>query len=440
MPTYDADAFLSPVIHCLMTGNELMSGVTVDSNSAVIAQRLEPFNLALASKVTVGDESALLEAEIARLAAQGSVLLVNGGLGPTQDDLTAEALARVCGVGLAEHPEALAHLESWCARRGFELNEANRKQALLPAGCAVIPNPVGSAVGFHMRLGDCDILCTPGVPSELYRMLDAQILPWLREQFPTPGKLTISRYQLFGLGESSLQQLISDSFPDWPKEIELGFRAGAPQLELKLTSRDQEHEALRELWETRIRDLIGDYIVGTGDATLPDRVIELLASRRQTVATAESCTGGMIASMLTGVPGASQVIEAGFVTYSNRMKQDMLGVSAQTLQREGAVSDATVIEMAAGALSRSGADYAVAVSGIAGPGGGSEGKPVGLVHVAWGDTKRLQTCQLFFPFGRQMFQTVVASTGLDLLRRRLLAIDSEPRYFKDRALKEPRRG
>lgn len=429
------DTASRPVIHALMTGNELMSGVTIDSNSAAIAQRLEPLNLALASKVTIGDDPTLLQTEITRLAARSDVLVINGGLGPTEDDLTAQVLARACGVGLVEHPEAIAHLHGWSRHRGLALNDANLKQAWLPEGCEILPNPVGSAVGFKMRLGECDVLCTPGVPGELFKLLDEVIVPWLRERFPAPDKLTISRYQLFGLGESTAQQMISDSFPDWPPEVELGFRAGAPQLELKLTTRSADHDALRKAWEGRVRELLGDYIIGVGGARLAECVVELLTSRNKRLVTAESCTGGLIASMITSVAGASQVIEAGFVTYSNAMKQALLGVSAETLAAHGAVSDATVREMAAGALERSGADYAIACSGIAGPDGGTESKPVGLVYLAWGGKGDLRVRALMYPYGRQLFQTMVAATGLDLVRRLVLGIDTEPRYFQDRAFR-----
>jgi nicotinamide-nucleotide amidase len=427
----------SPVIHLLMTGNELMSGVTVDSNSAFIAQAIEPLSLAVRGKVTVGDDFELLKAELARLVEASDVVLVNGGLGPTDDDLTAAVLAAVAGVPLDENAEALAHLEYWVQRRALQLNAANRKQALLPRGVELIPNPTGSAVGFQLRIGDCDVLCTPGIPSELRRMTREFILPWLAARFPAPGKLTIERYQVFGLGESTLQQLLSDGIGDWPAAVELGFRAGAPLLELKLTSRDAEHDPLREHCAARVRELIGDHIVGVGGVTLPQRVHELLAAGDRRLTTAESCTGGLIASMLTEVPGASAVFEAGFVTYSNAMKQEMLGVRQATLAEHGAVSEAVVLEMARGALERSGADCVIAVSGVAGPEGGSEDKPVGLVWLCWGAPDALQTRALHFPFGRRMFQTFAAATGLDLVRRHLQGLEQEPRYFRDRAFRPP---
>jgi len=422
-------------IQLLMTGNELMSGVTVDSNSAMIAQKLAPLSRQVHGKVTIGDDFGLLCAEIARLAGGSDLLIVNGGLGPTSDDLTAAALAAVAGVPLAENRDALAHLEAWCARRGIALTPANRKQAQLPQGAAVVPNASGSAVGFRLVLGSCEIVCTPGVPGELRQMLDDEIVPWLARRFPCAERVVITRFQIFGIGESALQQRISDEFPDWPGNIELGFRAGAPTVELKVTSFRSADEAERRACERRIEAMFAEYIVGIGDTSLQRRVVDLLALAGKRISTAESCTGGLIAALLTEVPGASRVFDAGVVSYSNRIKESVLGVDAATLERNGAVSEAVALEMARGALALSGADCAVAVSGVAGPDGGTPEKPVGLVWIAWGGPARLRARELYFPTGRKLFQTMVAATALDLIRRELLGIESDPRYFRERVLR-----
>ena len=225
----------APTVQLLMTGNEIMSGDTVDSNSALIARRLGELAIAVHRKVTVGDEVDLLQKELAGMTAEADLVIVNGGLGPTVDDLTAEILAAVAGVAVEEHPDAVAHLRRWCAGRNLPLNEANLKQAMLPAGAAVIDNPIGSAVGFELTVNGCRILCTPGVPGELARMLDG-ILADLARRLERPVERDILRLQTFGLGESSAQQMISDGFNDWPAEVVLGFRAGAPQMEIKLTA------------------------------------------------------------------------------------------------------------------------------------------------------------------------------------------------------------
>lgn len=421
-------------VQLLLTGNEIMSGDTVDSNSALIAQRLAETGLSVHRKVTLGDDRALLQAELAQMAEHADLVIVNGGLGPTVDDLTAEILAAVAGVGLEEHPRALDHLQTWCARRNLPLNAANRKQAMLPAGCAVIPNPIGSAVGFELTVGRCRVMCTPGVPGELRAMLDT-IVADLAGALGSASERDILRLQTFGLGESSAQQIIADHLPEWPPEVELGFRAGAPQMEIKLTVERSADLPLRARCQAQLEALFGDHIIGSGDCLLAERVLELLRQRGATLATAESCTGGLIASMLTRIPGSSDGFHAGFVTYANDIKHRVLGVSEATLEQYGAVSEEVVREMAMGAMARANADYAIAVSGIAGPDGGSADKPVGTVWLAWGSRENLRTACLCWPVERTLFQTMVAAAGLDMIRRTLLGIESEPRYFDQRRVR-----
>ncbi|MDX1733074.1 MAG: CinA family nicotinamide mononucleotide deamidase-related protein [Halioglobus sp.] len=424
----------TPTVQLLLTGNEIMSGDTVDSNSALIAQRLGELGITVHRKVTVGDEPALLRAELADLAANADIVIVNGGLGPTVDDLTAEILAAVAGVALEEHPQAVAHLEAWCAQRNLPLNAANRKQAMLPAGAAIVDNPIGSAVGFEMDVGDCRVICTPGVPGELAAMLDI-IVEDLQRRLPQAMERDILRLQTFGLGESTAQQIISDAATDWPPEVELGFRAGAPQMEIKLSIDSRDALPARDRCRELLERLFGDHIIGEGDCLLAQRVLQLLRERGATLATAESCTGGLIASMLTRIPGSSDGFHAGFVTYDNAIKASVLGVKPATLERHGAVSEEVVLEMADGAMDRAAADYAVAVSGVAGPDGGTEDKPVGTVWLAWGERGKLQTRCLHWPVERTLFQTMVAAGALDMIRRTLLGIEQEPRYFAQRRAK-----
>ncbi len=420
-----------PRVQLLLTGNEIMSGDTVDSNSALIAQRLGELAIGVYRKVTVGDDLALLRQELAAMTAASDLVIVNGGLGPTIDDLTAEILASVAGVPLEEHPAAVEHLRGWCARRNLQLNAANLKQAMLPRGAAVVDNPIGSAVGFEMTLGNCRIICTPGVPGELAAMLD-NIIADLASGFAEPPGRNILRLQTFGLGESTAQQIISDAVEDWPDEVELGFRAGAPQMEIKLSVQSAADLSAQQRCRQRLESLIGDHIIGDGDTLLAERVLQLLRERGATLSTAESCTGGLIASMLTRIPGSSEGFHAGFVTYSNDIKSSVLGVAANTLEQHGAVSEPVVREMALGAMERSGADYALAVSGIAGPDGGTAEKPVGTVWLAWGNRDTLRTRNLCWPVERTLFQTMIAAAGLDMLRRMLLGIDAEPVYFSQR--------
>lgn len=415
-------------LQLLLTGDELMTGDIIDSNSAMVADKLKPIGLRLQRKVVVGDQLSILVNEIENMSAQADVLIINGGLGPTVDDLTAQALGEVIKQPLCEHPQALAELRAWCERRGYPLNAPNRKQAVLPNTVDIISNRIGSAPGFQVVHNHCLIMCTPGVPSELSDMLDASIIPTLKTQYPAKHA-SIIKYQVFGIGESSLQKMIGEAFSQWPAEIELGFRAVFPVLEVKLSVNTSTGLTLLPQWQQNIEQLLGMHIIAQGDVSLAEEVVGLLADRKQSIALAESCTGGLIAANITKVAGASQVFEAGIVSYSNTIKHKVLGVSNQVLSEYGAVSELVVNEMAAGALALANADYAVAVSGVAGPGGGSEEKPVGTVWIAWGKTNALRSKQFHFPYGREYFQMYVAAVALDLIRRDLLGGTETPNYF-----------
>jgi nicotinamide-nucleotide amidase len=263
-------------------------------------------------------------------------------------------------------------------------------------------------------------------------MLEREILPQLLQRFSNIEPVAVTRMKIFGMGESSLQQLINDQFPDWPAALDLGFRAGLPLLELKLTERSAAQQRLKAEWLPRLQSLLRDYIVGPDDTSLGEAVVESLLARKLKLCSAESCTGGLIASQIVEVPSASRVFEAGYVTYSDHVKQVALGVGAETLANHGAVSEAVVREMASGALLRSKADLAIAVSGIAGPDGGSEEKPVGTVWLAWGYARDIRTHAFLIPGGRKYIQTVIAAIALDLIRRLVLGIGNEPRYFRER--------
>jgi nicotinamide-nucleotide amidase len=417
-------------IALLLTGNELMTGDTVDSNSAMIAQSLAVQGFDVAHKVTVGDDMDLIVAELDKLAAIYPAIIINGGLGPTVDDLTSEALSLLTGEPLVENAQALAHVNEWCERRGVAANAANLKQTLLPASATVLANPVGSAVGITLRYRDCVLLCTPGVPPELAAMLEGSVLSALQLGFPDATARLVRRLKLFGMGESALQQIIADQCPHWPSEVVVGFRAGVPLLELKLEIEDEAHLSLRDQCEEELRQVVGDFIVGENDDTLGAIVIDLLQQQTKQLTLAESCTGGMIASNITAVSGASSVFGVGFVSYSNAVKASVLGVDSTLIEQHGAVSESVVRAMAEGALERSSAHCVIAVSGVAGPDGGTDDKPVGSVWVAWGGVEHINTHLFHYPVGRKMFQTLVSALALDLLRRYLLGSTTVPNYYQ----------
>jgi nicotinamide-nucleotide amidase len=425
---------LKPNVQLLLTGNELMTGDIVDSNSAMIAQQLKELGLDVCRKVTIADNIIALVKEINILAEHSDILIINGGLGPTIDDLTAQALAKATNVRLVEHSDALVHLTVWCEKRGTKLNAPNLKQTILPQGCTILDNKEGSAVGFKVTHLDCDIYCTPGVPKELKTMLAEEIMPDIAKKLPKKLLTDVTRLQVFGLGESTLQKIIDEQLPDWPKNIDLGFRAGMPLLEVKLTTTSQEAHNLKQGWYTKLVDILGDHIIAKIEKkplSLAKHILLKLAKNNLKITTAESCTGGMIASLLTQEAGASNCFEAGFITYSNQMKTELLNVDNKLLVQHGAVSEDVVIAMAQGALAISSADYVIAVSGIAGPEGGSREKPVGTVWIAWGHKNNLKSVCLILPLARTYFQKYIASIGLDLIRRELISSKQTPNYISE---------
>jgi len=415
-------------VQLLLTGDELMTGDITDTNSTLISDTLMPLGIVLHRKVVVGDQLAQLVSEIEYLSQSADVLIVNGGLGPTIDDLTAEALSIVIDQPLAEHKQAMAELSAWCERRNFPLNGPNKKQALLPVGVDIISNETGSAPGFSITHNQCLIMCTPGVPSELKDMMRNGIVPLLANRVKD-NHTQIEKYHVFGMGESTVQRLMAETYPDWPSEIELGFRAAFPMLEVKLTVRNKARASMLAALTLKVKATLGNHIVSSGSVALADVVVNLLISNNKKLSLAESCTGGLIASKVTSVAGSSQVFEAGIVSYSNEIKHSVLGVSKDTLKKEGAVSESVVLEMAKGVLALSGSDYAIAVSGVAGPGGGTKEKPVGTCWIAWGTKDALKAKCLFIPVGREQFQQFISSAALDLIRRDILGVEDAPLYF-----------
>ncbi len=416
-------------IQLLLTGDELMSGDVVETNSIMMANILKEQGLTFTCKVVVPDDLSQLVAEIERLSLAADILMINGGLGPTVDDKTAQALSLATKQPLEENAQAISHLQAWCLKRGFELNGPNKKQAVLPVGVELLHNAIGSAPGFSITHNQCLILCTPGVPSEAKDMLSNSIMPLLKKHHDQ-GFTQVVRLQTFGLGESRLQEWIQTALPNWPNNIELGFRAASPYVEVKLTVHDKKSAIELPQWQKKIEGLLGAHIIGGGGADLAELLVNLLQEKKQQLALAESCTGGLIAAKLTSVAGASQVFEGGVVSYSNAIKSKILGVQKRTLEKHGAVSGQVVAEMANGALELMQAQWSIAVSGIAGPAGGTKEKPVGTVWIAWGQQESMKAHQFYYPSSREKFQEYVACVALDLMRRDVMDIKEAPNYIK----------
>ena len=418
-------------IQLLLTGDELMAGDVVDSNSAYIAQVLKDLGQRVSRKVTVGDDTDLLIDAIQTMTQTADVLIINGGLGPTVDDLTSEALANALKQPLVLNEIAHNQLSEWAAGYKITLNDANLKQAYLPITSSVIPNPVGSACGFHDELNNCQIYCTPGVPRELFKMMAEQIIPSIKHRFDINDYAKITRLRSFGLGESSLQQMFTNELTDWPSSVELGFRAVNSLVELKVSTNSKSLDAANERCVNALKALIPDHIYGVNDDTPASVLIDILREQGLRISTVESCTGGLIASEITRIAGSSAVFETGYITYSNAAKSEMVNVAESTLEQHGAVSEEVVKEMVAGALKKSGADIAVSVSGIAGPDGGTEEKPVGTVWIGWGKAGNIKAARYVLPRSRRGFQEMTTTIALDLLRRELLGLSTTQCHFRE---------
>ncbi len=404
----------------LSIGNELLSGLTVDTNAAWISGQLAEMGIPTRGILMVPDEIPAIVDSLRLAVSKSDVVIMTGGLGPTDDDLTRQSIAEYLGVNIILHPESLEAIESFFRRRQITMVEKNRIQAFVPAGSQAIPNPTGTAPGIFVEPPGTMIFSLPGVPSEMKPMFTEFIRPRL---VPRTGNSVIvsRRLKCFGAGESVIAEKLGD----------LMLRGRNPLINCTvadaiITLHIIAHAVNRPSAETLIRrdhttlcEILGDLVYGNDDQTLAEVVGSNLARKHKTIAIAESCTGGLIAKMFTDVPGSSRYFTHGWVTYSNRAKESDLGVPAELLTQYGAVSEPVVRSMAQGALSRSGADIVVAVTGIAGPDGGSEQKPVGLVYICVGNRDRLVVQSNIFAHSRAMIRNRAALTAINLVRSQM---------------------
>lgn len=404
----------------LSTGDEVRCGAIVDTNAAYIAEALESQGIAVRRHVCVGDDVALIAAEVRDIAKRSDMAVVTGGLGPTADDLTAEAAARAVGVDLVEVPEALAQVKRFFAARGLAMTPANRKQALLPEGAVVLDNPDGSAPGFRLTLGDCRLYFLPGVPREMRPMLARHVL----QDLPSASREAAQIHRVdvittFGLPESAVGERLAD-LPLPVRGVRIGLRVRFPEIHVRIYSHGDRPDLLAqevERLKTAIGERLGKRVISTRGAGLAATLGQRLLDRGATLALAESCTGGLMAKQLTDVPGSSGFFLFSAVTYANAAKTAVLGVAEKTLRQQGAVHEATAREMAAGALRVGGADFALSTTGIAGPDGGTAEKPVGTVCIGLAADGRTAAFRYVFPFGdRDLNRRIFAATAFDRLR------------------------
>ncbi len=408
----------------LTIGDEVLRGEIVDSNKSLLSDRLLSLDIETHFHVSVRDDPADMTDAFLRAAERSDVVLVSGGLGPTRDDITSEVLAQAFGRELVLDEEALETIRAFFRGIGREMTENNAKQAWFPESAGVLSNPIGTAPGFVIEERGALFFCLPGVPRELSRMMEEQVLPRLARRTGAGQVVRARLLRTFGMGESTLDAELEDIAAEG--DVTLGFRTAFPENFLRPVARAataEEAEAKLDRVCQAIRERLGPLVYAEGDQTLPTVVGHLLRGTGQTLAVAESCTGGLIAEQITDVAGASDYFLGGVVAYANEAKQALLGVPAALLEEHGAVSEPVVRAMAEGVRERFDADFGLATTGISGPGGGSPGKPVGLVHVALARADETSAAHFVFPLDRQRHRLLTAQVALDWVRRALLGAE-----------------
>jgi nicotinamide-nucleotide amidase len=411
-------------ITTLTVGDELLIGQVIDTNSAFMGRELNLHGMELLRKLTVADTLPEILAGLTAALAVSDVVLMTGGLGPTKDDITKKALAEFYGVGMVFSEVTWERIERFFARLGRPTSPAHREQCYMPANAELLTNKMGTAPGMWMAHEGKIVVSMPGVPYEMEYLLLQEVIPRLRERYqlhPIAHRTLLT----VGEGESRLAELIEDLEDQLPAHLKLAYLPNLGQVRLRLTGRADDEQQLTQdmqVYGDTLRDRLRTLVYGENDTSLEQVVGQLLLARGLQLATAESCTGGYLAHRITAVAGASAYFKGSIVAYDNAIKEKLLGVQASTLASHGAVSEATVREMVAGALAALEVDVAIAVSGIAGPGGGTPDKPVGTIWVAVGNRDHTQTLLLQGTKDRDKNIRYTATRALGLLWNFLQAV------------------
>ncbi|NWH05481.1 CinA family nicotinamide mononucleotide deamidase-related protein [Desulfobacter latus] len=417
--------------HVFSTGNEVLFGDTVDTNSAFLCRQLKRSGVTVIKTSAVRDDMTALVREIKSIASAVDICVMTGGLGPTPDDLTADALAKAAGVKIKLNTAALSSMKKFFDKRGRTLTPANEKQAMLPEGAQVMENRHGTAPGFSMSIGNCRFFCMPGVPREMERMFDLKVRPQLNEITGYAGEIQVISLMVFGMPESRVGKALSGFSLQFPG-IHLGFRIRFPMIEVRLSRlKEVVSDSLKGLdgaaemnqakqW---VMEKLGPQVISDQGLTLAQEVGRLLATCGQTLSVAESCTGGLVAHLITDVPGASDYFLFSATTYADSAKEAILKVSRKTLENNGAVDETTALEMANGVRAAGGSDWGVSTTGIAGPTGGNEDKPVGTVCIGVAGPLGSHAQRFLLDRGdRERNKQLFAAMALEMLRRELVKI------------------
>jgi nicotinamide-nucleotide amidase len=411
------------VSEIITIGDELLRGERVNTNAAFLGNLLAELSVQAKWVTVVGDDPAEMRNAFSTALRRSHVIVVSGGLGPTPDDRTKQVLSEFFDMPLVEDPELLAHVEERFQKRGMKMPEESRNQALSPVGARQIPNPFGTAAGIHIERNGQHLFALPGVPRELEQMASAYVAPTVREAFPDAWMLT-KTLRLADIGESQLLHLLGD-VSVLEEDTGISYLPHYGLLDLRLTARSKdsyEAEAQIARVEGKIREVAGNHVYTTGTTSLAEVIGAILVNRGQNVAAAESCTGGLVADMMTDVAGASRWLERGWVTYSNEAKAEDLGVDPQLIEAHGAVSEEVATAMADGARVVARTSWGLSSTGVAGPTGGSEGKPVGTVWIAVSWFDKTTARQLHLDGDRRRIKLRATHALLYLFYRRLMDI------------------
>jgi nicotinamide-nucleotide amidase len=408
-------------IEVLCTGNELLDGSVLDTNAAYLADKTFALGVPVTRKETLPDELPALVGALRTMCERADFVVVSGGLGPTTDDLTLEAAALAAGVELETDPSIVEHLKALFARRGFTYTPNNERQARVPRGGQAILNPFGTAPMVALRIGRADCFLLPGVPREFRGLFDQEVLPRLEAKLaaePRRVHRAARTLKVFGIGESLLGSAVAE-LPAKHPHVYFGYRAHAPETHLKLLAEGsiaEEASARLAAAEVDVRPILGDRLFGFDKEELPAIAVAALKATGGTVAMAESCTGGLCASLITSVPGASEVFVSSAVVYQEKAKTQLLGVPTELVAREGAVSAPVTRALAEAARERAGSTFGVAITGWAGPTGGTEADPVGTIYVCLTDGRTAVERRRVYRFDRERVRLFAAYLALDLLR------------------------
>jgi nicotinamide-nucleotide amidase len=418
------------IVELINTGSELMLGRVLNTHQQWLGRRLADLGYIVTRQVSVPDRGADIEQAVREALTRADLVITTGGLGPTSDDITRDLIAQLLGKKLHESADVLAQIRSFFEIRKRTMPERTAVQALVPDGAEVLPNPNGTAPGLAMEVSPNPfraegkgswLVMLPGPPRELRPMFNDIVEPLLRRVLPLEDVFICRTFRTTGVGESIAQEKIGKQMaPLVESGLDLGYCARPGQVDIRVGARGKAGEALVQQAERIIQTRLGSRIFGTDNEELENVIVRLLTERKQTLALAESCTGGCIAHRVTNVPGASAVLLAGLVTYSNEAKKKLLGVRSEALDEHGAVSETVAREMAEGARKQMGTDYAISVTGIAGPGGGTPNKPVGTVFMGLAGNFETMVAQHLNPFDRETFKQVTSDQALEMLRRKML--------------------